>query len=265
VPETNNNLLPPKLTHIRPSEGISARTSTPSPSESDAEPGMNWSEILTGELLICSLIGKAIYVYPEKAWLQSLIDEQVFAETPFGSGNAKVDAGLARLQEWSEEQHGALTQASFDAVEVDYVRLFIGSKKMFAPPWESVYLNKDHLLFQKETLQVRNWYRRFGLQVEHLYNQPDDHLGIEFSFLAHLARLSLQALEMGDQPEFEKLRKAQREFIRTHMDRWVPRWNEDVQANGHTLFYQGIAQLAHGVLETLKTVLEPPPPDEGIR
>lgn len=222
----------------------------------------NWTEILVGEVLICSMLSRFFYISPQKEWLQTLIDEEVFAESPFGSGQSDVDAGFALLQEWSAENAGGLSQAAFDAIETDYMHLFVGPKKIFAPPWESFYRNKDHLLFQKETLQVRNWYRRFGLEVERLYNEPDDHLGIEFSFLAHLAKLALHALESGDQPRFSKLINVQLDFIRTHMSRWVPGWAVDVEANARTPFYMGLAQMACGVLEEIPFVLDLPAQDQ---
>lgn len=233
--------------------------------ESDLGTVLNWTDIFMGEALICGLLSKALYIYPDKAWLQSLIDGDVFAEAPFGSGQADIDAGLALLQKWSAENRGQLSQAVFDAVEANYMHLFVGLGRPLAPPWESFYLNKDHLLFQIETLQVRNWYRRFGLQVEHVYNEPDDHIGIEFSFLAHLAQLSLQAFEAGDQPRFEKLLKAQREFIRTHLSRWVPSWSADVVANARTPFFIGLAQVAIGVLKQLQAELELPAAEKVIQ
>lgn len=235
--------------------------------EHESDPGtvLNWTDILMGEALICGLLSKALYIYPDKAWLQSLIDGDVFAEAPFGSGQADIDAGLALLQGWSAENTDQLSQAAFDAVEADYMHLFVGPGKLLAPPWESVYSNRERVLFQKETLQVRNWYRRFDLQIEHLYNQPDDHIGIEFSFLAHLAQLSLQAFEAGDQPRFEKVLNAQREFIRTHLSRWVPRWSADVVANARTPFFTGLAQVAIGVLKELQTELELPAAEKVIQ
>jgi len=214
-----------------------------------------WNETLLGEMLVCSLIGRALYAYPEKTWLQSLLDEDVFCETPFGAGQADIDSGMLLLQRWSTENRHGLTVTGFDAVEADYVRLFIGPKKVLAPPWESYYLNKDHILFQVETLQVRNWYRRFGLEAENLYHEPDDHLGIEFSFIAHLAKQGLQACEVGDIKKLKRMLKAQSEFIHTHPQRWIGAWQGNVEANARTDFYLGISRLASGVIDTLQAIL----------
>jgi TorA maturation chaperone TorD len=92
--------------------------------------------------------------------------------------------------------------------------------------------------------------------VEYLYHEPDDHVGIEFSFLAHLARLGLQAIEAKDTKKIKNLTKAQREFVRTHPARWVHQWYSNVETNAHTDFYLGMARLAKGVIGTLEATLE---------
>ena len=50
------------------------------------------------------------------------------------------------------------------------------------------------MIFQEQTLHVRQWYSRFGLQVVKLHKEPDDHIGLELEFVAHLANLALQAI-----------------------------------------------------------------------
>jgi TorA maturation chaperone TorD len=123
---------------------------------------LNWNEILTGEMLTFALLGKAFYVYPEPAWLESLVAEEVFADTPFASAQPQVVSALQLLQAWSKN----VTPTSIDNVRTDYSRLFIGPGKVITPPWESVYFSVERLTFQRETLQVREWYRRFGFQAE---------------------------------------------------------------------------------------------------
>jgi TorA maturation chaperone TorD len=218
----------------------------------------NREDIFTGEILVCGLIARALYIYPDKAWFQSLIDEDVFAETPFGAGQVDVDAGMAQLREWGVTNQGILSQEAFDNIESDYMHLFVGPSKVLAPPWESFYLSKDHILFQKQTLQVRNWYRRYGLQVENLYNEPDDHLGIEFSFLGHMASLTLEASKAGDQDSFDNHWKAQSVFVRTHLSRWVYLWYANVEKYASTAFYAGLGRLACGVIAELNSIFNQP-------
>ncbi len=214
------------------------------------------NNLLTGEMLTLGLLGKAFYSYPERQWLQSLVDGDVFSQVPFASDQPAVVAGLGILQEWSKKNHGGIPDQEFDDLRADYTRLFIGPGMVLTPPWESVHFSDERLTFQVQTLHVREWYRRFGLQTTKLYQEPDDHIGLEFEFVAHLARMALSALEQKDQARFDELMDAQHKFLAEHLLRWVPALCADIQAKSGTDFYRGIALLSTGVLKQLAMMFD---------
>lgn len=216
----------------------------------------DWNQVLVGEILTFGLIGKSFYVYPEKDWLQSLIEGDLFAEAPFASEQSDVIAALATLRAWGEQNRAGLTDVAFDEIRVDYTRLFIGPGTVIAPPWESVHFSEERLTFQEQTLQVRDWYRRFGLRAEKIYHEPDDHIGLQLEFIAHLARLGLAAAEQNDEAALENAVKAQREFLSEHLFRWVTGWCDLVEKNAHTDFYRGMARLCKGVMIETASVLD---------
>lgn len=207
-----------------------------------------WNTILLGEALLFGLLGRFLYTQLDKAWLQSLIDEDVFAEVPFGAAQNETVLGLELLQKWSQENIAGLSDGSFDDLRADYTRLFVGVGRVLAPPWESVYFNEGRMVFQEQTLQVREWYRRFGLQAEKLHKEPDDNIGLEMSFVAYLAKLGLQSLEEQDEIKFDLLLDAQRQFLTEHLLQWGPLWCDLVNDHAHTDFYQGLAHLTRGAL-----------------
>ena len=216
----------------------------------------DWNQIFVGEILTLGLIGKAFYVYPEKAWMQALIDGDLFAEAPFASEQPDVIAALATLQGWGEKNRSGLSEAAFVEIRVDYTRLFIGPGVVIAPPWESVHFSEERLTFQQQTLEVREWYRRFGLQAEKIYQEPDDHVGLQLEFIAHLARLGLEAAEQNDSAALETAVKAQRDFLTEHLFRWVIGWCDLVEKNAQTDFYRGMARLCKGVMLETASVLD---------
>jgi TorA maturation chaperone TorD len=128
--------------------------------------------------------------------------------------------------------------------------------------WESVYLTESHLVFQEQTLQVREWYRRFGLQMERLHREPDDHIGLELSFIAHLASRAVQAIDEVDEASLDSLLQAQREFLSEHLLRWGPAWAKLVKKHAQTDFYRALAHLTHGTLLALVEELEISMPKE---
>jgi TorA maturation chaperone TorD len=213
-------------------------------------------ETLTGEMLLFNMLGRIFYTYPtpdERAWLQSLIDQDIFSEAPFAAENKLTKAGLKLLQNWAAQ---GLSDEGFKNLQADYTRLFIGLGEGFAAPWESVYFSVDRLTFQEKTLEVRNWYRRFGLEAEKIHQEPDDHFGLELLFLSHLASLGLQALSEQDQARFDECWAAQREFTRQHLGAWALPWCSMVEANASTDFYKGLARLTSGAVSELSELLD---------
>ncbi len=219
-------------------------------------PTIDWTEPLTGEMLLFGLLGRAFQSFPDgsqRDWLQTLLDEDVFYEAPFAASQPDMLEGLLLLQEWSRS---GLSNQTIGELQDDYTRLFVGPGKVIAPPWESVQLGKERLTFQEQTLEVRGWYRRFGLQSEKLYHEPDDHIGLEMAFLAHLAQRGLLSIEQGNQAELEQSLQAQREFIEQHLGKWAPAFCEEVFQKAATPFYRGLALLARGALTELGETLK---------
>lgn len=223
----------------------------------------DWIPTLTGEVLLTGLLAKVIYTEPAEALFNALIAEDIFSEIPFGANQEESQQGMAILSQWAGEQQGALGKPALDALKVDYLALFIGPAKMHAPLWESVYFSKEHLVFQERTLEVRKWYRRFGLQVEHLNNEPDDHIGLEFSFIAHLASQALHAAEVRDLTGFIHHWNAQKEFFSAHLLQWGPEWSRLVIQNARTDFYRGIGHLTLGSLLAIAELLQVDVPEKA--
>ena len=215
-----------------------------------------WKVILLGETLLLGVLGKAIQDAPNKEWMQSLIDEDIFSESPLESKNQDIETGLSYLQVWSQENREGISDERFIDLQADYTRLFVGTGKAIVPSWESVYFNKDGMLFQEQTIQVRQWYRRFGLESEKLNREPDDHVGLELSFLAYLAQLGLKALDENNAARFEQILQAQRQFISEHPLMWVPRWCTLVEERAGTDFYRGLALLTRGALSSIAEQLQ---------
>jgi TorA maturation chaperone TorD len=217
--------------------------------------------ILTAEHLVFSLLGRAFFEFPDKSWIESLAVEAVFDEIPFAGQQIDMKAGANLLQAWSNENQSGLTNTAFNAIVADYTRLFIGPGEVLAPPWESVYFNDKRLTFQEQTLQVRAWFRRYNLESVKLKNEPDDHVGLEFAFLAHMAMLGISALEQKNEKTFNQVLEGQGKFLSEHPLKWVSPWSDLILEHAWTDFYRGLALVARGALLELSRILEVPLPE----
>ena len=141
------------------------------------------------------------------------------------------------------------------------------TEQMLAYPWESVYISKMPFLFLESTLEVRDWYRRYGLEVVNFKREPEDFIGFELSFLAHLSQLALDAAEQGDMDGVAALVKAQRDFLSEHLLRWGFEWANRAAQHAETDFYRGFVLMARGALAELAVVYDvaPQAPDIAAR
>ena len=214
-----------------------------------------WQETLTGELLLFSLLGKMLLQIPEKSWLQPILDEDLFTEAPFAEQQPAVIQGLALMEQWSQDIQGRLTSDIITDLKAEHTRLFTGLLKIPVAPWESVFFTEERLVFQKQTQDVRDWYRRYGMAVNNEYKEPEDHIGLELTFIAHLAKIGLAALATQNEVDFEGALAAQRDFATKHLFLWAPLWCSLIQKHAQTDFYRGLAQIVDGALIELAAVL----------
>jgi TorA maturation chaperone TorD len=218
---------------------------------------VDWAETLTGEGLMFGLLGKALYLIPEDEWLQPLVDGELFSHSPFAAEQPYVVKGLALLDDWSR----SFGDESLKELKVDHTHLFTGMFKIPVAPWESVYFSDERMVFQQQTLDVRAWYRRFGLETIEYRKEPDDHIGLELAFIAHLARLGLAAQEAGNTERLDEILEAQRGFLSEHLLRWGPLWCSLVEEHAQTDFYRGLALVLRGALLEIAEILNVRVPD----
>jgi len=110
----------------------------------------------------------------------------------------------------------------------EYVRLFIGPGNLSVPPWESIHITGKQLMFQKETLDVRNAYRVEGFLPVGYPSVADDHIAIEASFMQKLAEKSVKAFLSNDLEECIRLLDVQKNFLERHLSRWLPKYSRQL-------------------------------------
>ncbi len=111
-------------------------------------------------------------------------------------------------------------------LEYEFNRLFVGPQAVPAPPFASIYLEKEPQLMGRSTLEVRELYHGLGLTVPE-GGAPDDFLAYEMDVWARLFTLELS--EESDEVR-HTLREARSWLVQEHMARWVPAFVERARA-----------------------------------
>ncbi len=184
---------------------------------------------------------------------ESEIDDALLAE--MAGADLGIETDEPELGEGYRMLAGYLAHPGPDAVTdlaVDYARVFLGAGIIgdhAAYPYESVYTSPDHLIMQDARDQVLALYRDEGLDKSEELDVPEDHVGLEFEFMAHLCRKSQEALTRQDESAASDSFAQQKAFLEEHLLRWVPDFCSDILAYAGTDFYRGIAKITRGFLQ----------------
>ncbi len=174
--------------------------------------------------------------------LHALLDEWPLPDTD------DARAGLERMRRSSELHESA------ESIRSDHDRLYGVSATAAVAPYESVQRGIDRLVFDRQTHQVREVYRTFGLSAPNLHREPDDHIGLEFDFVAQMLLRALDEIadDAGD-PQVPLA--AIRAFLHEHLSTWAPAMLGEVVSHAHTEFMSGVALLSRGALESAAAAL----------
>lgn len=193
------------------------------------------------------VLARLIAVAPDQNSLDQVRSPQMLADWPLPDGERTAE-GLRLLGS------SAAAGETAELLRDDHFKLVVGPGKVKAVPWESVYLSREGLVFEAETMQVREFYRRFGLQAPRLNREPDDHISLELEFCATLLNLALDAAEAGDDPA--TYADAHTEFCLQHLLRWAPEFFTRVEQGAETAFYRGVGVLGQEALAQVAAALD---------
>jgi len=175
---------------------------------------------------------------PDEKFIKKVFGDNLLFEWPVAENQKTVSKGLKILQDYSSQWNPVL----MEALKQDYTRLFIGLEKILAPPYASVYLSEEHLLFEKPTFDVRRFYEKLSLSVNPQKKEPDDHIGFELFCLSFLCEQANQIALI--------------EFLSGHLIPWLNSFLSRVLDKAQTPFYRGISYLTWGLVESLSAFLE---------
>lgn len=192
--------------------------------------------LLCNRLFLYSLLHKLFGREPDEELLNILTDEHTGEAFALLSEEEEdiMDRTAAFLKEIREEKQNP---AFLEEAKDEYTRLFIGPVSLVAPPWESVYGQKDAMLFQESTLEVRNTYRQYGLIPEGYPHVADDSLALELHFMALLAQRGLDAFYAGKNDDLTADLSGSADFLKKHLLVWVPKFLERMKGARSSVLY----------------------------
>ncbi len=179
------------------------------------------------------LLGSLLHKAPDDPTLAPFFTllggESLKVEWPFGS-ESQLDAVQALMTE--DTTPARLVEA--------WQELFIGPHHFEAPPWGSVYLDKENVIFGDSTLVLRHFLALQGVSLEGSLNEPEDHIGL---------LLWVAAGFIADGRD-----DALKELMSGHILSWSGRYLELLTKHSCHPFYRGLASLTGLTLDGITEV-----------
>ena len=134
-------------------------------------------------------------------------------------------------------QEGLSDGIDSESLVWEYRRLFIGPNIKPAPPWGSVYTDKDCVVFGQSALELSAWMRQQGIERLQDEKTPSDHIGLMLSLMAWITANKPKCLE---------------EYLGLHLFTWSSHFLDLLADAAEQPFYQGLAYITKASLEGIQ-------------
>jgi len=146
----------------------------------------------------------------------------------------------AKVTGWLES---AGPEAALSQLQLEYTRIFVNAfPSIPTPPYSSVYLGKDRLVWGPSTAQAARLYEAAGLYPSADFAEIPDHIAAEVEFVSYLI---LEQQKPGQEGVTSReLASIEKQFLTDHFFKWIPQFLNRVAENTTTVFYSGIPTIA---------------------
>ncbi|MDH5928070.1 molecular chaperone TorD family protein [Vibrio lentus] len=134
---------------------------------------------------------------------------------------------LVESEVLSEECLQTLQNEQEDALVTEFSRLFEGVGDMPAPPWGSVYLDKDRIVFGASTVEYRKFLELNQIELDTGLREPEDQFGL--MLFAHAYLLEKNNIDSA------------RELLASHLLTWSSVYLEKLNTASDLSFYKKLS------------------------
>jgi TorA maturation chaperone TorD len=164
------------------------------------------------------------------------------------TGSELVEAHklLAEFADSSKNLDNEKKDALLTGLGAEYAGLFLGMGPKPVHLIESIHLGGAHLLYEQPYHEVVQIYKNLGYEKDRTFKEPEDHVAVEFDFMANLCKWTSKTLDDGDVDAAIRYLNLQKEFLENHITRWVPALCDELSKTANSSFYRALAHLANG-------------------
>jgi TorA maturation chaperone TorD len=171
------------------------------------------------------------YSMPEKNMLKQLTDLETIVARVYSK------AAVHALNMGKEIEKMEI----IDPLKVDYSKLFVGPFGLLAPPYGSIYLEKNKKIMGDSTVNVQNRYKEVGVDISVNFKEPPDHIIAELEFVHYLIKKEIEAIIKGEFNKAVNYLHKQKEFLNSHLGVWIFEFANNIESKAETEFYKQLA------------------------
>lgn len=208
--------------------------------------------VLANREFLYRYAARAFSAEPDNAMLEVIADCQTLQQCLlFDDGGGLLVGAEVKIRD------SLRPGIELDKLADEYTRLFVGPAALPVPPWESVFVSKEPVLFNEVTLAVRKAYRNSGFRASGYPHEADDHVATELNFMAALCAKARDAAEVGGEKALSEIVRVQLTFLEEHLLVWIREFSDRLkEVDGISSFYPSFASLAVLVCERDAEVIQ---------
>jgi len=181
--------------------------------------------------------------YPDDPWLSTLTDPQRWKDWMRGLSETHRDA-VAPLSKLREVVEGLNQRSGLDHLQEQFAFLFGHSVRGKCPPYELEFGKSEVIQRASDLADISGFYSAFGMELAGEVSERPDHLSVEAEFMAVLCAKAACGIESEEEELVETVLGAQRQFLKSHLGRWLPAFSRRVQESQPCDFYGGLSDFA---------------------
>ena len=131
---------------------------------------------------------------------------------------------------------------NLEQLRVDFTRLFIGPYSLPAPPYGSIYLEKERKIMGDSTMDVKARYEHFGLGLSKEFKDVPDHIASELEFMFFLIYNEIDMIRADEPEQTCGFISEQISFLYDHLNMWISDFADGVIKHSGTDFYRHLVQ-----------------------
>jgi TorA maturation chaperone TorD len=208
------------------------------------------SRVNATRAVVYSFLSRAFKVEIDERFLRDVAEMgptiMILSESQTGSKLKEAGRLLVEFAKQSKDLEGEKKEDLLTDLAAEYASLFLNMGPKPVHLVESVYLSRDHLLYQQSYHEIIQAYKSLGYEKEKGFREPEDHVAVEFDFMSNLCKWSSRTLDSGEIEKGITYLNLQTEFLRDHLIRWVPALCRKLEKMAASNFYKGLAYFTDG-------------------